>query len=66
VPHWARREGRPYPLGVTPIPADAAYNFALYSKHATDVTLELYAEADPATPIHRQPLDPRLNKSARI
>ena len=31
--------------------AEDAYNFALYSRHATGVTLLCYAEEDPASPI---------------
>jgi len=64
--HWTRSEGSPYPLGVTPIPSEAAYNFALYAKHATGITLELYAGTDPIRPIHREFLNPRINKSSRV
>ena len=43
--------GRPWPLGVEWIEAEDAFNFALYSRHATGVTLLCYTEKDPATPI---------------
>jgi glycogen operon protein len=33
------------------VEADAAFNFALYSKHATGVTLLCYTEEDPARPV---------------
>ena len=66
MPLWTRTEGSPYPLGVTAIPEEAAYNFALYTKHATGVTLELYGQGNPATPIHTTVLDPLRNKSARV
>ena len=36
---WYAHEGSPSPLGVTWVEDEAAYNFALYSKHATAVTL---------------------------
>ncbi len=40
--------GRPWPLGVEWIQAEDAFNFALYSRHATGVTLLCYSEKDPA------------------
>ncbi len=41
---WATVEGLPYPLGVSWCAEDAAYNFAVYSKHATNVRLLLFAD----------------------
>jgi hypothetical protein len=41
---WFTFEGSPSPLGVTWLEDEAAYNFALYSKHATAVTLLLYSD----------------------
>lgn len=43
--------GRPWPLGVEWIESEDAFNFALYSRHATGVTLLGYAETDPAKPV---------------
>ncbi len=63
---WLTREGTPSPLGVTWIEEEAAYNFALYSKHATAVTLLLYSELDLATPTYEHRLDSLANKSGRI
>ena len=63
---WFALEGSPSPLGVTWIEDEAAYNFALYSKHATAVTLLLYAEIDLATPTYEHRLNPLINKSGRI
>jgi len=63
---WARAEGRPWPLGATWVESERAYNFALFSRHATSVTLLLYSERDPARPVHRHALDPVLNKSSLI
>jgi hypothetical protein len=47
---WAAQEGTPSPLGVTWVEEEQAFNFALYSKHATGVTLLLYAANDVVTP----------------
>ena len=44
-------EGRPWPFGVQWVEEDDAFNFALYSKHATGVTLLCYTEEDPTTPV---------------
>ena len=43
--------GRPWPLGVEWIAEEDAFNFALYSRHATGVTLLCYDEKDPARPV---------------
>ena len=64
--NWFATEGSPSPLGVTWIAAEEAFNFALYSKHATAVTLLLYAAGDVAHPCHRVALDPITNKSGRV
>ena len=63
---WFAHEGSPSPLGVTWIENEAAYNFALYSKHATAVTVLLYSEIDLSTPTYEHRLDPLVNKSGRI
>ena len=63
---WFASEGSPLPLGVTWIEDEAAYNFALYSKHATAVTLLLYSEIDMSAPTYEHRLDPLINKSGRI
>lgn len=63
---WYAREGSPSPLGVTWIKGEAAYNFALYSKYATAVTLLLYSEIDLSIPTYEYGLDPLANKSGRI
>src|SRR5262249_19087582 len=43
--------GRPWPLGVEWVEAEDAFNFALFSRHATGVTLLGYSEKDPAKPV---------------
>lgn len=63
---WVAVEGSAYPLGATWIAPEQAYNFALYSKHATSVALLLFAPDDAATPVLRVDLDYRVNKSGRI
>jgi glycogen operon protein len=63
---WSSVEGLPYPLGVSWCELDRAYNFALYSKHATSVRLLLFGDADLATPKATVVLQPLVNKSGRI
>jgi glycogen operon protein len=63
---WASVEGLPYPLGVTWCEADRAYNFAVYSKHATAVRLLLFDDRDYAVPRVEVALEPLRNKSGRI
>ncbi len=63
---WYAREGTPSPLGVTWIEREAAYNFALYSEFATQVTLLLYSELDLAVPTYEYAFDPLANKTGRI
>ena len=53
-------------MGVTWISSLHAWNFALYSRRASGVTLLLYAAGDPVHPIFEVRLNPRLNKSGRI
>jgi len=43
--------GSPWPFGVQWVEAEDAFNFSLYSRHATGVTLMGYSEDDPARPI---------------
>jgi len=43
--------GRPWPLGAQKLEAEDAFNFALYSRHATGVTLLFYTEKDPSKPV---------------
>lgn len=59
-------EGAPGPIGVTWIAAEHSWNFALYSRHATGVTLLLYAAVDSAKPLLEVSLDPLTNKSGPV
>jgi isoamylase len=63
---WDRKEGTPGPMGVTWIASLNAWNFALYSRRATGVTLLLYGAADPRNPVFEARLNARINKSGRI
>ena len=60
---WYSTEGSPSPLGVTWIEKEEAFNFALYSKYATDVTLLLYSSNEYFQPLHEYRLNPLTNKS---
>ena len=57
-------EGEPFPPGATW--EEDGWNFALYSRHATAVTLLLYDEKDFAKPLAALTLDPLRNKTGRI
>jgi glycogen operon protein len=66
VTPWERLCGASAPLGVTWLPGERAYNFALYSRHATGVTLLLYRDGDPVNPVFSYRMDPLRNKTSRI
>ncbi len=66
VEEWERVEGSPSPLGATWVESEQAWNFALFSRHATGVTLLLYGEADVVKPVFELKLDPVQNKTGRI
>ncbi|MBI4443326.1 MAG: glycogen-debranching protein [Acidobacteria bacterium] len=65
-PTWASRDGAPSPLGVTWIPSERAYNFALYSKYADKVTLLLYGPKDATHPVFAYEFDYLRNKTGRV
>jgi glycogen operon protein len=65
VEPWERVEGSPSPLGATWVESEQAWNFALFSRHATGVTLLLYGE-NVVKPAHQVQLDPVQNKSGTI
>jgi isoamylase len=64
--NWEAAEGAPLPLGVTHLPLEGAYNFALYTRHATGVTLLLYDAQDFVNPVRQFKLDFLRNKSSRV
>jgi isoamylase len=63
---WCSAEGSPSPLGMTWIEKEEAFNFALYSKYATEVTLLLYSSNEYFQPLHEYRLSPLTNKSGRV
>src|SRR5579864_4422236 len=63
---WSQIEGSPQPLGAVWLREERSYNFALYSRHATGVTLLLYSTRDLVNPVARIPLDYLSHKSGRI
>ncbi|HEX6288469.1 MAG TPA: isoamylase [Herpetosiphonaceae bacterium] len=63
---WTAIEGTPAPLGCAWIEAEQAYNFALYSRFATGVTLLLYGADDFENALHSVRLHHLVNKTGRI
>ncbi len=63
---WDEEEGAPSPLGVSFSAATSQYNFAIYSKHATEVELLLFRVGEHSVPIHVQSFDWRRNKTGRV
>ncbi len=63
---WGTQEGWPYPLGATWMPDERAFNFAIYSKHATAVTLLAFRADEPAVPCLVRDLHHLKNKSGRV
>ena len=63
---WSQIEGSPQPLGAIWLRAERSYNFALYSRHATGVTLLLYTTRDLVNPVLRFPLNYLIHKSGQI
>lgn len=63
---WERREGAPAPLGATWVESEQAWNFSLYSRNASAVTLLVYAAADCARPLLEFALDPLVHKTGRL
>jgi isoamylase len=63
---WESVEGASAPLGATWIESERAFNFALYSKHAAQVTLLLYRDDDLRHPVLARTLHSLTSKSGRI
>jgi glycogen operon protein len=64
--HWEDQEGSPRPMGVSFVASQQAYNFALYSKHANSVTLQLYQDDNTSQPFYSYLFKPLVNKSGRV
>jgi glycogen operon protein len=63
---WKRAEGSPTPLGATWVESERAWNFSIFSGHASGLTLLLYAADDVVHPVHEQHLDPIQNKTGPV
>ena len=63
---WPSIEGSPTPLGVNYVPEEKAFNFALYSQNAREVTLLLYGPDDFVTPLAEYWLEPLQHKTKRV
>ncbi len=66
VESWEREEGSPAPFGATWVDSEQAWNFALFSRHATGLALLLYSDEDAVTPVFQLRLDPIRNKTGPI
>lgn len=62
---WDRDEGAPTPFGASWNEAGKAWNFALFSRHATEMTLLLYGD-EAARPVFQYALNPLRNKTGPI
>jgi isoamylase len=62
---WHAVEGAPNPLGATWIESERAYNFAIYSKHATGMVLLLSRNPQPH-PCLWAGVEPTLDSSRRF
>ena len=56
--------GKPLPLGATL--RDRGVQFAIFSRHATAITLQLFATSEDISPAAEIQLDPRVNKTGDI
>ena len=63
---WSRIEGSALPLGATWLPSEQAYNFSIYSKSATAVSLLLYQEPDFTVPAKVFRFNVPSNKTYRV
>jgi pullulanase/glycogen debranching enzyme len=59
---WSEAEGSPQPPGAICFEKEKSYNFSLYSRHATGVTLLLYTARDLVNPALRVPLNHLIHK----
>ncbi|MDF1816804.1 MAG: alpha-amylase family glycosyl hydrolase, partial [Verrucomicrobiales bacterium] len=65
-PGWVTVEGSSFPLGVSWIGEESAYNFALYSKHAREVTLQFFEEGQLNQPVFEFSFHYLHNKSGPV
>jgi isoamylase len=58
--------GSPWPFGVQWVEAEDAFNFSLYSRHATGVVLLCYTEKDPARAVFEFRLQHPAHKTGNV
>ena len=63
---WAKADGQPLPLGVSWLPSEQAYNFSIFSRHASRVELLLFRDNACVEPIVVFQFDPLRNKTGPI
>ncbi len=63
---WEAVEGASFPLGVSWVEDERAFNFAIYSKHAESVELLFYRDDELRRPAHEFHLEYLKNKSGTI
>ncbi len=63
---WETKEGAANLLGATWVAEEHAYNFAIYSKYASSVTLLLFGPEDFITPVLKCRFDSFKNKTGRV
>ena len=66
VERWERTEGSPSPLGATWVESEQAWNFAVFSRHASGMTLLLYSGDDVEKAGFEIRFDPIQNKTGPI
>lgn len=66
VKSFASRDGLGFPLGVSRVPEEDTVNFALFSRHATGVTLLVYEEGAFSRPSARFPFHLPRNKTGDV
>jgi len=64
--HWEKSEGSPVHMGSTWVPSENAFNFALYSKHAEQVSLLFFLEDNLTEPVFVFEFEPLRNKTAEV
>jgi len=63
---FKRAEGAPYPFGASWIESEQSWNFSIFSRHATAVTLLLYNPEETRTPVVEFHLLPDTHRSGAI
>jgi isoamylase len=62
---WQASEGNPYPLCVTWIEEEQAFNFGVFSEYGIVVELLLFAQDEYIVPVRSLEFPPILNRSGR-